>query len=326
MHASAEPPKQRSYPAYCDVSPAIGPGSTKIVPYAQHSVTSYINGQLHMERSMNSVPNYTVPGATNKPYLLPKPPVPPIKTESGVAVNSVGNTVPNKVVVGQNSKPAVNNKSSQNVKHVMSKSIHPQFIDPPEEFQFLSSKRSRLALLLISGSIQSPLTAIYIVIVSNVLRGASPTYPYLFSFSSFQIHWHPPHPFYFLFFFVFTGKHAEHYQWIFKGKWHGGHGKKWNAASNSVLSFTLYPHHKKTTQLKLSSLTMIEVEMRLSVVICVLAIRLYCKPRDKRSGFSLSAWITWWNCSHDWLVGSYGWHVIWLLWPPLFSSKTCRTF
>lgn len=207
MHASAEPPKQRSYPAYCDVSPAIGPGSTKIVPYAQHSVTSYINGQLHMERSMNSVPNYTVPGATNKPYLLPKPPVPPIKTESGVTVNSVANTVPNKVVVGQNSKPAVNNKSSQNVKHVMSKSIHPQFIDPPEEFQFLSSKRSRLALLLISGSIQSPLTAIYIVIVSNVLRDATPTYPYLFSFSSFQIHWHPPHPFYlFIYFFRFHRK------------------------------------------------------------------------------------------------------------------------
>lgn len=154
MHASAEPPKQRSYPAYCDVSPAIGPGSTKIVPYAQHSVTSYINGQLHMERSMNSVPNYTVPGATNKPYLLPKPPVPPIKTESGVAVNSVGNTVPNKVVVGQNSKPAVNNKSSQNVKHVISKSIHPQFIDPPEEFQFLSSKRSRKARRALSVDIQ----------------------------------------------------------------------------------------------------------------------------------------------------------------------------
>ena len=163
MHASAEPPKQRSYPAYCDVSPAIGPGSTKIVPYAQHSVTSYINGQLHMERSMNSMPNYTVPGATNKPYLLPKPPAPPIKTESGVAVNSVGDTVPNKVVVGQNSKPVVNNKSSQNVKHVMSKSMHPQFIDPPEEFQFLSSKRSRLAILLIS-----PLTATYKVIVSSI--------------------------------------------------------------------------------------------------------------------------------------------------------------
>ena len=146
MHASAEPPKQRSYPAYCDVSPALGPGSTKIVPYAQHSVTSYINGQLHLERTMNSMPNYAVPAATNKPYLLPKPPAPPvpqIKTEPGVTVNSVGNAVPTKVVVAPNSKPVVNNKSSQHVKTVLTKGVHPQFIDPPEEFQFLSNKRSR---------------------------------------------------------------------------------------------------------------------------------------------------------------------------------------
>lgn len=143
MHSSAEPPKQRSYPAYCDVSPALGPGSTKIVPYAQHSVTSYINGQLHVERPVNNMPNYAVSGPGNKPHLLPKPPPTQIKTEGGVTVNSVGNPVPNKVAVGQNSKPVVNNKSSQPVKHVVTKGVHPQFIDPPEEFQFLSSKRSR---------------------------------------------------------------------------------------------------------------------------------------------------------------------------------------
>lgn len=144
MHASAEPPKQRSYPAYCDVNPAMGPGSAKIMPYAQHSVTSYINGQLHIERGMNSMPNYTVSSASNKPYLLPKPPAPPIKVESGAPVNSVGDAVPNKVmVVGQSAKPAVNNKTNQNVKNNIFKSIHPQFIDPPEEFQFLSNKLSR---------------------------------------------------------------------------------------------------------------------------------------------------------------------------------------
>lgn len=155
MHASAEPPKQRSYPAYCDVSPAMGPGSAKIMPYAQHSVTSYINGQLHIERGMNSMPNYTVSNASNKPYLLPKPPAQPIKVESGVPVNSVGDAVPNKVmVVGQSAKPAVNNKTNQNVKHSIFKSIHPQFIDPPEEFQFLSNKLSRKARRALSVDIQ----------------------------------------------------------------------------------------------------------------------------------------------------------------------------
>lgn len=146
MHASTEPPKQRSYPAYCDVSPALGPGSTKIVPYAQHSVTSYINGQLHLERAMNSVPNYGgVPGVGNKPYLLPKPTPPvPIKTEGGVIVNSVAAPVPNRVVVGQNSRPSVKSKPSQVIKSAGTKThINPQFIDPPEEFQFLSNKRSR---------------------------------------------------------------------------------------------------------------------------------------------------------------------------------------
>ena len=143
MHASTEPPKQRSYPAYCDVSPALGPGSTKIVPYAQHSVTSYINGQLHVERA---VPNYAAQSAGNKPYLLPKPPAaaPPIKVEGGVTPNAAGNAVPNKVIVSQSTKPVVHNKQAPSVKHVMTKGgVHPQFIDPPEEFQFLSNKHSR---------------------------------------------------------------------------------------------------------------------------------------------------------------------------------------
>ena len=147
MHASAEPPKQRSYPAYCDVSPALGPGSTKIVPYAQHSVTSYINGQLHVERGMNNLPNYAPPGAANKPYLLPKPTA-PVKgnPEGGVIANSVATPEPNRVVVGENAKPVENSKPSQVIKSVSSKGHHhlnPQFIDPPEEFQFRSNKRSR---------------------------------------------------------------------------------------------------------------------------------------------------------------------------------------
>ena len=87
------------------------------------------------------MPNYA--GAGNKPYLLPKPAPPPIKTEGGMTVNSVGNAVPSKVLVTQNSKPVVNNKPSQHVKHVMTKGVQPQFIDPPEEFQFQSNKRSR---------------------------------------------------------------------------------------------------------------------------------------------------------------------------------------
>lgn len=97
---------------------------------------------------MNSVPNYGAPGAANKPYLLPKPAPPPTKGNpegGGVIVNSVATPVPNRVVVGQNSKPVVNSKPSQIIKSVGSKPTHvnPQFIDPPEEFQFLSNKRSR---------------------------------------------------------------------------------------------------------------------------------------------------------------------------------------
>lgn len=160
MHTSTEPPKQRSYPAYCDVSPALGPGSTKIVPYAQHSVTSYINGQLHVERA---VPNYAAQSEGNKPYLLPKPPTtapapapaPAIKVEGGVTANAASNAVPNKVIVSQNTKPVVHNKPAPSVKHVMSKGgIHPQFIDPPEEFQFLSNKHSRKARRALSVETQ----------------------------------------------------------------------------------------------------------------------------------------------------------------------------
>lgn len=101
---------------------------------------------------MNSVPNYGgVPGAAaNKPYLLPKPTPPPAppavkgNPEGGLIVNSVAAPVPNRVIVGPNSKPVVNSKPSQVIKSVGSKSqINPQFIDPPEEFQFLSNKRSR---------------------------------------------------------------------------------------------------------------------------------------------------------------------------------------
>ena len=111
-----------------------------MVPYAQHSVTSYNNGQLHVERSMNSLPSYGVPGSGHKPYLLPKPTAPAKENLGAVTVNSI----PNKVAVGENPKQIVaNSKLSQSAKKGAPKGVNPQFIDPPEEFQFLSTKCSR---------------------------------------------------------------------------------------------------------------------------------------------------------------------------------------
>jgi len=100
---------------------------------------------------MNSVPNYggVPPGAANKPYLLPKPAPPPAPAvkgnpEEGLIVNSVAAPVSSRVIVAPNPKPVVNSKPSQVIKSVGSKTqVNPQFIDPPEEFQFLSNKRSR---------------------------------------------------------------------------------------------------------------------------------------------------------------------------------------
>ena len=127
MHSSKDPPKQRSYPAYCDVSTAMGPGSNKIVPYAEHSVTTYNNGQLVTEKP--ALNNYSASGQPQKPYLLPKP-----------TTAAKGNTPAGLVVtkVGRNKTP--NSKSKKDPRG------SPQYIDPPEEFQFLSNKKSRLVL------------------------------------------------------------------------------------------------------------------------------------------------------------------------------------
>ncbi|XP_031554090.1 metastasis-associated protein MTA3-like isoform X2 [Actinia tenebrosa] len=86
VHASAEAPKQRSYPAYCDVTPTLGPGSNKIVPYAQHSVTSYNNGQAGLDHAQN----YSAQIQKPKSFLVPKNS--PQKT--GGLVNSNSKSMP----------------------------------------------------------------------------------------------------------------------------------------------------------------------------------------------------------------------------------------
>jgi len=111
---------------------------------------------------MNSVPNYggVPPGAANKPYLLPKPAPPPAPAvkgnpEEGLIVNSVAAPVSSRVIVAPNPKPVVNSKPSQVIKSVGSKTqVNPQFIDPPEEFQFLSNKRSRKARRALAVDVQ----------------------------------------------------------------------------------------------------------------------------------------------------------------------------
>lgn len=126
MHSSSEAPKQRSYPAYCDVT-ATGPGSNKITPYAQHSVTSYNNGQADHKHQ----PNFGVPQPKTKTFLLPKN-----------SPQKITTMVNNKTLV--KGQPTGNRRSLSQGNGAYSRDkMNAQYIDPPEEFQFTANHKIR---------------------------------------------------------------------------------------------------------------------------------------------------------------------------------------
>ncbi|XP_048586587.1 metastasis-associated protein MTA3 isoform X2 [Nematostella vectensis] len=131
VHATAtEAPKQRSYPAYCDVSPAIGPGSNKIMPYAHHSVTSYNNGQAQGRAASGQ--NHADKG---KPFLLPKQAA---QGKGGPVMNASSKPVQRPANVNRRS-----HYQGNGTPHTHRDKNNPQYIDPPEEFLYTASRKTR---------------------------------------------------------------------------------------------------------------------------------------------------------------------------------------
>lgn len=128
------PPKQKSYPAYCDVNPGMGPGVTKMAPYAEHTVTSY-----NTNPGLKSPPQPPATLAVNQP-ILSKPMAPPKQPVNTPA--AVGPEL-NRKLPG----PAVKNHSAVNGQNKSRGRSSPtrqtQFIDPPEEFVFSATKVMR---------------------------------------------------------------------------------------------------------------------------------------------------------------------------------------
>ena len=124
------PPKQKSYPAYCDVKPGLGPGVTKMAPYAEHTVTSYNTPGL----KSSPQPPGTLP--INQPISKPPPKQPLSNLALGPGLNPKLPAVPavktHSAVNGQNKSRGRSSPTRQ-----------PQFIDPPEEFVFSTTKVMR---------------------------------------------------------------------------------------------------------------------------------------------------------------------------------------
>lgn len=134
--AEAGPPKQKSYPAYCDVNPGMGPGVTKMAPYAEHTVTSY-NTNIALANPAKTLVNVS----KLRPPILTKPVVPlapkaqpPNSQPLGSNVNRKSYSAPSK------NHSSVNGTSQNRSRGRLSPTRQPQFIDPPEEFVFSSTK------------------------------------------------------------------------------------------------------------------------------------------------------------------------------------------
>ena len=119
------PPKQKSYPAYCDVNPGLGPGVTKMAPYAEHTVTSY------------NTPSLKPPSTLPLSQPLSKPP----------SKQQLSNPVSGPGLNRKLSAPAEKNHAAVNGQNKSrgrsSPTRQPQFIDPPEEFVFSATKVMR---------------------------------------------------------------------------------------------------------------------------------------------------------------------------------------
>lgn len=136
LATEAGPPKQKSYPAYCDVSPGVGPGITKMAPYAEHTVTSYNTNTALAKTGKRpaSVPN-SRPGILNKPAMPVTPKVQSPGDQplgSGVNRKSYAPTSKN--------HSSVNGTAQNKSRGRLSPTRQPQFIDPPEEFVFSATK------------------------------------------------------------------------------------------------------------------------------------------------------------------------------------------
>ena len=118
------PPKQKSYPAYCDVNPGMGPGITKMAPYAEHTVTSYNTPTI----GLKSPPQSTGPHPITQPLTKASP------------KQALSSPVLEPAVNQKLSAPAMKNHSAVNGQNKSrgrsSPTRQPQFIDPPEEFVF----------------------------------------------------------------------------------------------------------------------------------------------------------------------------------------------
>jgi hypothetical protein len=109
----------------------MGPGVTKMAPYAEHTVTSY-----------------NTPGLKSPPQPPAAPPIsqplskPPPKQQQSEQEPTLGAGVNRKL-----SAPSVKNHSAVNGQNKSrgrsSPTRQPQFIDPPEEFVFSSTKVMR---------------------------------------------------------------------------------------------------------------------------------------------------------------------------------------
>lgn len=107
----------------------MGPGSNKIAPYAQHSVTSYNNGQTGVDHAQNYGAQILKP----KSFLVPKNS--PQKT--GGLMNSNSKSMPKGAPVGNRRSLSQGNGAYSRDK------VNAQYIDPPEEFQFTANRKIR---------------------------------------------------------------------------------------------------------------------------------------------------------------------------------------
>lgn len=142
LAAEAGPPKQKSYPAYCDVNPGMGPGVTKMAAYAEHTVTSYnTNTTLaNPGKTLVNVPK-SRPAILTKPVMPLAPKAqPPNSQPLGSNINRKSYSTPSK------NHSSVNGTSQNKSRGRMSPTRQPQFIDPPEEFVFSSTKIIRYTI------------------------------------------------------------------------------------------------------------------------------------------------------------------------------------
>lgn len=109
-------------------------------------MTSYKNGQVIDKTATNNPQNYMRAGTPTKTFLLPKGSV---NTPHGTSVKSSSGGVPNSQNKTQSSvrnmTATTNGKSGKVPKkiNIGNSDGGPQYIDPPEEFQFVSNKKSR---------------------------------------------------------------------------------------------------------------------------------------------------------------------------------------